>query len=116
MPILKQYLANVSHEDKQFVGAIAFKNEELSLPNGSKMALGIDDGHWILIYQEKPASRFKVFKYDQHEDKILVDQKPGGVTEKNYLKKHIAYFLSHAKVTDLVTLLPPQPGQIEGKK
>lgn len=116
MPILKNYLENIDFQDKRFIGTIALKNEELTLPDDSKMALGIDDGHWILIYQEKPASRFKVFKYDQHEDKLLVDQKPGGLTEKKNLKKHIAYFLSHAKVADLVTLLPPQPGQMEEKK
>ena len=107
MPVLNQYLERVDFQDKHFIGTIAFKSEEIALPDGSKMAVGIDDGLWMLVYQKAPNSPFKAFKYNQHENKILVDQKPGGEKDLQDFKNLIKYFFMHAKVEDLITLLPP---------
>ena len=107
MPELGKYLDRVDFQDKQFVGTITLKSEEISLPDGSKMALGIDDGLWMLVYQKAPHAPFKAFKYNQPENKILVDQKPGGEQDLKKFKDLIKYFFSRAKVEDLVTLLPP---------
>lgn len=107
MPVLARYLEKVDFQDKQFIGTIALRSEEITLPDGSKMALGIDDGHWVLVYQKAPGAPFQAFKYNQHENKIEVDQKPGGEREFKIFRKHIEYFFTHAEIEDLVTLLPP---------
>ena len=114
MPTILKYLENVDSHDKQFLGTIAFRSENMALPNGNKMALGLDDGHWVLVYQESSKAHFKVFNYDQHENKIHLDKKLGNKDTLKEFKKHINYFFSHAKVADLVTLLPPQAQQVAG--
>ena len=108
MTVVSKYLEKVRFQDKQFIGTIAYRSEEFALPDGSKIALGIDDGLWVLIYQTPSDPRIKVYKYDQHENKITVDQKTGKEREYREFEKHLEYFLGHAKVEELVTLLPPQ--------
>jgi hypothetical protein len=108
MPTIEKYLENVDFHSQQFIGTVAFRSEDIQLPDGSKMALGIDDGHWVLVYQKSSHGHFKVFNYDHHEKKIFVDQKAGGSQDLKALKKHLHYFFSHTKVADLVTLLPPK--------
>ena len=108
MAKVSDYLQAVDFQDKQFVGTIALRSEELALPDGSKMALGIDGGHWVLIYQSGPGARFTAFSFDQHEHKITVDQKPGGEEEYKTFKQLVRYFLAHARCEDLTTILPPQ--------
>ncbi|MEE8638219.1 MAG: hypothetical protein V3T21_04140 [Candidatus Margulisiibacteriota bacterium] len=108
MPVLSKYLEKIDFQDKRFVGTIALKSEEIALPDGSKIALGIDDGLWVLVYQQAPHAPFKMFKYNQKENKILVDQKPGRAADLKNFKKLVKYFFTHAKVEDLVSLLPPQ--------
>ena len=61
MPTINKYIANIDSINKQFIGTIAFKSEEITLPDGSKMALGLDDGHWVLIYQTGPNQKMEVF-------------------------------------------------------
>ncbi len=108
MTVLSQYLKRVDFQDKQFIGTIALRSEEFTLPDGSKIALGIDDGLWVLIYQTPAAPHIRVYKYDQHENRITVDQKPGKEKELAEFKEHLKYFMDHAKVEELITLLPPQ--------
>lgn len=108
MAKILDYLANIDFQDKQFVGTIAFKSEEIALPDGSKMALGIDDGHWVLINQPAAGGHFQVYGFDSKGDKIFVDQKPGGEDDLKAFKKLVNYFLAHASSEDLVTILPPQ--------
>jgi hypothetical protein len=108
MSAIIKYLDKIDFQDQHFVGTITFKSEEIALPDESKMALGIDGGHWVLVYQRSPHGPFQMFKYDQREEKIFVDQKPGGAEEIKVFKKHLGYFLGHAEVEDLVTLLPPR--------
>ncbi|MFA4844697.1 MAG: hypothetical protein WC632_07115 [Candidatus Margulisiibacteriota bacterium] len=108
MTRLANYIEKVDLPDKTFVGTIAFRSEELTLPDGSKMALGIDDSHWILVYQEKPGSAFQVYECDWPERKIVVDKKSGGEHDLARFKKLVQYFFAHSQVEDLVTILPPQ--------
>ena len=105
---VSEYLSSVDFRDKDFVGTVAFRNEALSLPDGSKMALGIDDGHWVLVYQQQIAKPFKVFEYEQHAQKIFLDKKPGGEPEIKQFKQLVGYFIEQARVDDLVTILPPR--------
>lgn len=112
MPHIASYIEKVDLLDKDFVGTIAFRNEEIALPDGSKMALGIDDGHWVLVYQKVAGTHFQVFEYNQHDKKLIVDKKTGAAEEIKEFKNHIKYFFAHAQVNDLVTILPPQPEEI----
>jgi hypothetical protein len=96
MTSLNTILDGVNNQDKHFIGTITFKSEDLALPNGSKMALGIDDGHWVLIVQHAAASDMKVFQYDQHEQKIIVDQKTGNEKDVAEFKDQLRYFFQHA--------------------
>ncbi len=107
MALLNQHLEHINFQDKHFIGTVALKNEELALPDGSKMALGIDDGHWVLIYEKPPKQHLKVFKYDNHEKRLMVDQKNGSPADLEEFKALLDYFFSHARTEDLVTLLPP---------
>lgn len=100
-------LDNINFLDQHFVGTVALKNEELTLPNGSKMALGIDDGHWVLIYQSSKTYALDVYKYDNHEKKIFIDEKQGKDADLAKFKELLNYFFEHARTEDLVTLLPP---------
>jgi hypothetical protein len=102
------YLDKTDFRDKNFVGTVAFRNEELTLPDGSKMALGIDGGHWVLVYQEEAGSSFQVFEYDQPGRKIVVDKKAGAAEDIKRFKQLVGYMFANADVEDLVTLLPPQ--------
>jgi len=107
MAKLAEYLGKVDFQDKNFVGTIAFRSEELTLPDGSKVALGIDGSHCVLVYQEMAGSPFQVFECDYQTHKIFLDKKPGGKEEFALFKKLLQYFLSQGQVDDLVTILPP---------
>ncbi|MFH1541952.1 MAG: hypothetical protein ABIE84_02550 [bacterium] len=108
MPSIAKYTEKVDFLDKTFVGTITFRSEEFALPDGSKMALGIDGSHWVLVIQKSHKADFHVYKFDQKENKISVDEKAGGTADIEKFKKHIRYFFEQAKVDELVTLLPPQ--------
>jgi len=108
MPTIDKYLEKVDFYSKQFIGTITFRSEEIALPDGSRMALGIDGEHWVLVYQKGSHTHFKVFNYNHHENKIFIDQKPGGEKNLKTFKEHIKYFFAHAKAAELVTLLPPE--------
>jgi hypothetical protein len=108
MSVISQSLDNINFLDKYFVGTITFRSEEQTLPNGSKMALGLDDGHWVLIHQKAPDMEMKVYKYDHNEKQIVIDQKNGGEKEIAEFMEQLKYFFTHARTEDLVTLLPPQ--------
>ncbi|MBU0630018.1 MAG: hypothetical protein KKC80_03765 [Candidatus Margulisbacteria bacterium] len=105
---ITEFLEGVSTLDQKFIGTVAFRSEELTLPDGSKVALGLDDGHWVLVYQERSGAPFEVFDYSAHDRKIFIDKKPGGAGELARFKKIIQYFLSHGQTADLVTILPPE--------
>lgn len=108
MTKLGEYIQNVSFQDKTFIGTVAFRSEEKTLPNNSKVALGIDGDHWVLVYQEKSGAHFQVFECDWTERKVVVDKKPGGAEELKLFKQLVAYFIKEAQVEELVTILPPK--------
>jgi hypothetical protein len=107
MPKLSEYLGDVIFRDHDFIGTIAFRDDKIALPDGSKMALGIDDGHWVLIYQERAGAHFKVFEYDQLQKQMFVDRKPGDHQDLRRFKQYLKNFYAQAEVDDLVTILPP---------
>lgn len=98
---------DVSGFDRDFVGTITFRNEEIALPDGSKMALGIDGAHWVLVYQEKIGQPFHIMECDWREKKLFLDKKPGREDDLKKFKQLLKYFLAEAGVDDLVTILPP---------
>lgn len=108
MTRVAKYLEQVELLDKNFIGTVAFRNEELTLPDGSKMALGIDDGHWVLVYQKEAGATFQVFEYDQRGRKVVVDKRAGAAEDLQLFKRLVGYLFSNADIDDLVTLLPPQ--------
>ena len=112
MARLDDVLGPVSGEDHLFVGTIAFRNEQLTLPDGSTIALGIDDAHWVLIYQKEKKAPFVVYDYDENTKLFRVDKKNGSEKEMAEMKKLIKYFFAHAQTEDLVTITP-QRGEYE---
>lgn len=108
MSKITAYLEPVNFEDKNFVGTIALRNEQLTLPDGSKAALGIDGDHWVLVYQKTSGAPFQVFEYDHKDKTIVLDKKPGGLVESKIFRRLVNYFFQHAEVEDLVTILPPR--------
>lgn len=108
MPNLSSCLEKVEFTDRRFVGTIALRSEEITLPDGSKMALGIDGGHWVLVFQEKAGAAFKVYEFDRQEYLIKLDKKTGGEEEIKTFKQLVRYFFEQAEVENLVTLRPPQ--------
>lgn len=108
MTRVTDYIEQIDIFDEKFVGTIAFRSEELTLPDNSKMALGIDGAHWVLVYQQEPKAPFHVFECDWQAKKIMVDKKVGSQKELGEFKALVKYFLKHAAVEDLVTIFPPQ--------
>ncbi len=107
MAKLDEALAAVNiNEDHNFVGTIAFRNEQLTLPDGSTIALGIDGGHWVLVYQKGKGAQFRVYDYDGHTKLFRVDKKPGADKDLAEMKRLVKYFFSNAHTEDLVTILP----------
>ncbi len=104
MPTIKQSLSQVASVDKEFAGTIAFKNEKLSLPDGSKVAIGMDGERWVIVYQEAPQTPFIVYEYNAQKRSVVVDKKLGGPDELDKVKKMVNYFFEHADVDDLVTI------------
>ena len=100
----------VNVEDQHFVGTIAFKSEQVELPDGSKMALGIDGGRWVLIYQKPASKEIVCYEYNSNDRKLLVDMKLGGKEDLIQMNRLISYFFTHADTEDLVTIFPPRAG------
>ena len=106
MAKLEEAITSVN-EDKRFVGTVALKNEEKTLPDGSTIALGIDGGHWVLVYQKKKGAQFSVYDYDSSRKILRADKKPGSEQDFEQMRKLIIYFFSNAREEDIVTILPP---------
>lgn len=110
MAKLEDVLIAVNREDRQFVGTIALRSDEISLPDGSSMALGIDGGHWVLVYQNGKGSPFVVYEYDSNKQTLRIDKKTGSDEDFKEMKKLIGYFFSHARTEDLIPIIPPRSG------
>jgi hypothetical protein len=94
----------VAKVDKEFAGTIAFKNETISLPDGSKVAIGMDGDRWVIIYQEAPQTPFVVYEYNAAKRSVVVDKKLGGPEALDKVGKMVNYFFEHADIDDLVTI------------
>lgn len=104
MPTIRNDLSQVKNIDKEFVGTIAFKNEKLSLPDGSKVAIGMDGEYWVIVYQESSSAPFVICEYNADKDSLIVDKKAGSSKDKDKVKKIVDYFFEHAEIDDLVTI------------
>lgn len=104
MPTIKQSLINVSAIDNGFAGTVAFRNEKLCLPDGSKVAIGIDGERWVIVYQQAPKTPFIMYEYSVEKQLILVDKKQGHPQDLQKVKEIVNYFLENAQVDDLVTI------------
>lgn len=104
MPTIKQDISHVTSIDKEFVGTVAFKNEKLSLPDGSKVAIGMDGSLWVVVYQEAPHLPFVVCEYNEEKNTLIVDKKIGGPGDMDKIKKIVSYFFEHAEIDDVVTI------------
>jgi hypothetical protein len=108
MPSIIETISETKIEDQNFVGTVAFKSESVALPDGSKIALGIDDGRWVLIYQ-KPKSRDIVcFEYNSNDRRLLVDMKNGTKDDLSQMNRLVSYFFENARAEDIVTIFPPK--------
>ena len=104
MPTIKQNLSHVTDVDNEFIGTIAFRNEKLCLPDGSKVAIGIDGERWVIVYQEAPHTPFVVCEYNAEKQTALIDKKHVEAGTMDRIKNIVAYFFEHAEVDDLVTI------------
>ena len=108
MPSVNQSLSNISAIDKRFVGTVAFRNEKITLPDGSKVAIGIDGEIWVIVYQHAPKTPFIVYEYNAAKGTIIVDKVPGRHEDMAKMKVIIDYFFGNAQVDDLVTIEPKE--------
>lgn len=104
VPTIKNNLSHINNIDKEFVGTIAFKNEKLSLPDGSKVAIGMDGALWVIVYQETQTAPFVVWEYNAEKNSLVMDKKLGGPEDLERVKKIVDYFFVHAEIEDLVTI------------
>jgi hypothetical protein len=104
VPTIRNDLSLTTNIDKEFVGTVAFKNEKLSLPDGSKVAIGMDGEYWVIVYQESASTPFIICEYNADKDSLIVDKKVGSSRDKVKVKKIVDYFFEHAEVDDLVTI------------
>jgi len=105
MPTVSQTLSCVNVIDREFSGTIAFRNEKLTLPDGSKVAIGMDDGLWVIVYQKDANSPFNVYEFNAKKKTVIVDKKPGTPADIANVKKIVNYFFERADVDDLVTII-----------
>ena len=106
MPTIRNNISLLTTIDREFVGTVAFKNEKISLPDGSKVAIGMDGSLWVVVYQETPNSPFVVYEFNVEKRSIIIDKKQGGEMDMEKLKKIVDYFYEHAEIDDLVTIEP----------
>jgi hypothetical protein len=106
MALVRQGIAQTTGIDKEFVGTISFRNEKLTLPDGSKVAIGIDSDVWVIVYQQAPKSPFIVYEFNATKGTVVVDKKPGKAEDMTNVRRIVNYFFDHTEVDDLVTLIP----------
>jgi len=104
MPSVKNTLSLVRDHDKKFAGTIAFRNEKITLHDGSKLAIGIDSERWVILYQKAPSEHFVIYEYNAETHTLFVDKKPGTEDDYNMMVKLVNNFLEHAEVSDVVTI------------
>ena len=105
MPTISQNLSNVSLVDKEFLGTVAFRNEKLTLPDGSKVAIGMDGDLWVIVYQKTSNMPFVVYEFNAKRRTVIVDKKPGEAKDIEAVRGIINYFFKNAEVDDLVTIV-----------
>jgi hypothetical protein len=108
MPSIHQGLSHISSIDQEFVGTVALRNEKLTLPDGSKVAIGIDGDHWVIVYQNAPGERFVMYEFNASKKTVIVDKKPGSQDDIRSVKRIVNYFFESADMDDVVTIKPEE--------
>jgi|WetSurMetagenome_2_1015567.scaffolds.fasta_scaffold423600_1 hypothetical protein len=108
MPSIKQCLSLINTIDREFAGTVAFKNDKLTLPDGSKVALGMDRELWVLVYQKFSGENITVYEFNTKTGSVLVDKKLGTEKDKKFVKDVIKNFFEHADMDDVVTICAGQ--------
>jgi hypothetical protein len=104
MPTIKHDLSLVSDINKEFAGTVAFKNEKICLPDGSKVAIGMDGPLWVIVYQEAASKPFVVCEYNVETDSVIIDKKTGTLDDLEKVKEWVNFFFEHAEIDDLITI------------
>lgn len=104
MTSIKQGLSQVSKIDRDFTGTVAFRNDQIALPDGSKVAVGIDGERWVIVHQKAPKAPFVIYEYNADKSTILVDKRNGGPDDIGRVREIINYFFEHAQTEDVVTI------------
>lgn len=106
MSSIKQSISQASNINREFVGTVAFRNEKLALPDGSKVAIGIDGERWVIVYQRAPKLPFIIYEYNANSNTVKVDKQAGGSEDIGKVKEIINYFFENTQVEDVVTIEP----------
>lgn len=106
MPTIKQGIGHVTNIEEEFMGTIAFRNEKITLPDGSKVAIGIDGERWVIVYQTGPKMPFVVYEFNAKKQTVIVDKKLGSPEEIEKVREIVKYFFENAQVDDVVTIEP----------
>ena len=104
MPSIKQSISTVARIDREFTGTVAFRNEKLTLPDGSKVAIGIDGERWVIVYQQALKSPFIIYEYNSSRATLLIDKKHGSPQDMERVMQIVSYFFENAEVEDVVTI------------
>ncbi len=108
MPSIHQGLSQVPNIDKEFVGTVALRNEKITLPDGSKVAIGIDGDHWVIVYQSAPHQPFAMYEFNASKKTVLVDKIPGSAPDIEKVRQIVNYFFANTDVDDVVTINPEE--------
>ncbi len=91
-------------DGKHFSGTVTLRDDDRTLPDGSKMSLGVDGRRWVLLYQMSTSATFQQYLYDAETGYIEVDGSRGSVADVHVMMRHIDYFFAHTNREELVTL------------
>ena len=92
--------------ERDFNGTVTFRDDHTTLPDGSKMSLGIERGRWVVLIQGSSHQHIRCYMYNAENGHIEVDGVPGTIGDVSAMMKHIEYFLEHVRTEDLVTIPP----------
>lgn len=105
MEALKSSVTLAGLDGRHFSGTITHRNDEHTLPDGSKMSLGVDGRRWVLLYQMPSSGTFQQYLYDAETGYIEIDGVHGSISDVQMMMRHIDYFFANTEREELVTLL-----------
>lgn len=82
---------------------VQFSDDTKTLPDGSKVIYA-ENEEKIVLYHKIPFEPGVNYVYDRKSGSILVNAKPGDMSDKKNMLQLGTYFLENSKEDDLVTL------------